>query len=324
MKLERGGRQFDLCYMTATWRGDLDRFALLRESLMAFGHGGIPHYALINTEDAPLLQALQLPDVIPVTTAELLAPEVEAGRLRYAGGRGGRRWKTLQRSLHKRFGLFPDARFYGWQVQQLIKLQAGTQLPHDVFVCFDSDNVVCGDFDPADFVPDGRVALFESTRTLVPGEKVWSWYGNARRLLGLPVPDDYERSYVSQPVVFAKHALQAMHAWLEKTHGRPWYESFLAQPLSSWSEFMTYGVFVRDHLKLEGFEVVTANAENRWIAEEADRRNADALIRQAFAAPGTKLLVLQADHHHRWPLSRFLPVLREQLAAVTARRNLGK
>ena len=37
MKIKSAGREFDICFITPAWGGDLDRFALLRESLVAFG-----------------------------------------------------------------------------------------------------------------------------------------------------------------------------------------------------------------------------------------------------------------------------------------------
>jgi hypothetical protein len=318
VKIRSGGRDFDTCFITATWRGDLDRFALLRESLRAFGHGSVPHYALINTEDEPLLRELRLPDVSPVTTARLLAPEVEAGRLRYLNAPGGRRWKTFMRSVYKRVGLFADVRYYGWHVQQLAKLEAVVKLPHEVFVCFDSDNVITGRFGLDSFFADGKVVLYEKRAALPAGRKPSDWCINACRLLDLPAPVDHQMDYVNQPVVFQKHAMQALHAWLEKRHGRPWYETLLAQRLGGWSEFITYGSFVRHRLKMEGVFPVLTNSGNLWIYTEAERRNAAELIRRAFRDPAIKLLVLQADDHGHWPLSRFLPVIREELAAAAA------
>ena len=323
MKVTSGGRDFDVCFITATWGGDLDRFALLRESLCAFGHGSVPHYALINTEDEALLRDLRLPGVTAVTTAQLLAPEVEAGRLRYLRARGGRRWKTFQRSVYKRLGLFADVRYYGWHVQQLAKLEACVKLPHEVFISFDSDNVITGAFALEHFFKDGKVALYERRQDLPAGRKPMDWYVNACRLLNLPAPTDHQMDYVNQPVVFEKRAMQAMLDWLTRHHGRPWYESLLAQRLGGWSEFTIYGTFVRHHLGMEGVFPLLTNSENLWIYTEEERRNAAELIRRAFSDPAIKLLVLQADDHGHWPLSRFLPVLREHLGKAAARQPPG-
>ena len=177
----------DLCFMSPTYRGDFERFAFLRESIRAFGQGHVLHYALVDTEDQPLLEQMKLPGVVAVTTAQLLGPQVEQRRIAYNRS-GGRLWKRWQRSLNKRLGLFPTARYYGWQIQQLLKLAAPVQLPHRYFVNFDSDLVATGHFDATEFVRDGKAALFETRHVLQSAHKPSGWYANACRLLDQPVP----------------------------------------------------------------------------------------------------------------------------------------
>lgn len=306
-----------LCFIAPTYRGDFDRFELLRETIIARGQGHVPHYALIDTEDLPLLMARKLPGVIPMTTEQLLAPEVEAGRRAYSHAWGGKRWKRLQRSLYKRTGLFSNTRYYGWQIQQLLKLAACTQLPHDVFVSFDSDIIVTKSFGPDDFVHNGKPVLFEKQVRLEQPHKPGGWFGNACTLFGLPPPTqpgDLMIDYVSQPFVFERRVMLALFSWLEQRYSQPWWESMLAQPLGAWSEFMTYGLFVRHILKYEGVSVVPLNAQSLWIENEAQFRDAENLIDKAFADPAYKFLVLQADDHGNWPLSKFEPQLRRLMA----------
>ena len=323
MRVLSGGREFDLCFITPTWRGDLERFALLRESLLAFGHGGVPHYAIVNTEDHELLTSRRLPGVIPVTTADILPGDLEQRREPPIQSPFGRRWQRFRRSLHKRSGWFGASRYYGWQIQQLIKLAAPVLLPHEVFVCFDSDIVVTGAFSLTEFVPEGKIALYEARIEVTPEQKLDRWYLNACRLLDQPLPrgpGDFAYNYVSMPFVFERQTTAALQAWLERRYGRPWFESVAAQELGAWSEFMTYGVFVRQHLKMAGWSPVAANGRNLWLDTEEQRQRAPDLIREVFENPDIDYLVLQADHHERWPVSRFTPLLREQLARVAARR----
>jgi len=312
----------NLCFIAPTYRGDLDRFQLLRESIVAQGQGHVPHYALIDTEDLPLLQARQLPGVIPVTTAQLLAPEVEAGRLAYLNGFGGKRWKRFQRSLYKRTGLFRNARYYGWQIQQLLKLAACAQLPHEIFVSFDSDIIVTKSFGIDDFVQGGKPVLYERQTRLDRPQGPGGWYGNSCTLTGqLPPtrPGDVLIDYVSQPFVFERRVMCALMGWLEQRYQRPWWESILAQPLGAWSEFMTYGQFVRNHLKYEGVTVVPLNEKSLWIENEAQFLDAENLINRAFTDPAIKFLVLQADDHGNWPLSRFEPQLQRLMSPARVR-----
>jgi hypothetical protein len=310
------------CFIAPTYRGDLDRFQLLRDSIVAMGQGHVPHYALIDTEDLPLLQSLNLPGVIPLTTAELLAPEVEAGRIAYLGSAGSKRWKRFQRSLYKRFGLFPNTRYYGWHIQQLLKLAACAQLPYDVFVSFDSDIIVTQPFDIGDFVQNGRPVLYERQERLTQPHRAGGWFGHACTLLDAKPPTqpgDLMIDYVSQPFVFERRVMLELFAWLEKRYGRPWWDCILAQPLGDWSEFMTYGMFVRKHLEYRDVCVRPLNEKSLWIETDEQIRDADRLIERAFADPQFKFLVLQSDPHAEWQLSRFEARLRSLLNARRAR-----
>jgi len=321
MKVVSGGRETDLCFMSPTWRGDLDRFALLRESLCVFGHGAVPHYALVNSEDRDLLERLKLPGVIALTTSDLLPAQVEARRIRYNAQRGGVRWKRFQRSLYKRLGWFPDARYYGWQIQQLLKLAAPPSLPHEVVVSFDSDLVVTGDFSLECYVPGGQVVLYERYSAIDPLLGPERWYANACRLLDAPQLAGRDCDHVAQPFVFERRAVVRLHAWLEHRYQRPWHEVLIAEPLGAWSEFMIYGVFVRHHLKMDGFVSALSNDHHIWLQTEEQRRRAPEIIAQAFDDPDIHYLVLQADDHGRWPLDRFVAELRPRLAQAAALRN---
>lgn len=315
----------ELCFITPTFSGDLDRFSLLRDSIRAFGQGQVPHYALVNTEDLAALEALHLPGVIPIVSRDLLAPEVEAKRLDYLHS-GGRRWKTLQRSLNKRLGWYDRARYYGWQIQQVLKLAVPAYLPHRVYVSFDSDIVVTRPFELSDFVRGEKVVLYESVGSLAARAKPHGWYVNACRLLEQPTPEkagDRVIDYVAQPFVFEKGATLQLHRWLESRYARPWWESLFSLPLGGWSEFMTYGLFVREHLGHAGVWVEQANANNIWLHTEAERRDAANFIAGVFDNPAAKYLVLQADHSGHWTHRDFAPIVHAQLSRKTAWRPGG-
>jgi hypothetical protein len=312
----------DTCFVTPTYRGDLERFVLLRDSIVAFGQGDVPHYALINTEDVELLESLRLRSVIPIPSADLLTPPIEARRLAYAR-QGGRRWKRFKRSVNKRTGWFDDARYHGWQIQQVLKLQVPTRLQHEVYVSFDSDIVVAAPFSAQDFVRDDRVVLYERPVVVRDGAKPNRWYTNACRLIGHPQPvagGTVHYDYVAQPFVFEKRVILLLQAWLEQRYRRPWWESLFAEPLGAWSEFMIYGAFLRHQLAHAGVFTEVANDNNVWLETETQRQQAVDVIREAFDNPLKKFLVLQADHHERWPVGRFAPLVRSELTRVTGWR----
>lgn len=303
--------------MTPTYRGDFDRFALLRESITAFGQGHVRHYALVDTEDLPLLESLRLPNVQALATERILPPEVEAGRLAYKRS-GGRTRKRLMRSLDKRLRCFPVARFYGWQIQQLLKLAAPTVLPEKVFVSFDSDLIACGRFDLEGFARDGQTALFESRLPLAAGQKPSRWHLTACQLLDEPVPSGPGGAaidHVAQPFVFSQAHVRSLHDWLERRYARPWWQSILDLPLGQWSEFMIYGGFVRHHLDYAGVFRRSVRDGSFWLETRDQFQVAESLIERAFDDPACHFICLQADDHQHWTLDRFADTVRAQMRA---------
>lgn len=307
------------CFITPTFHGDLGRFALLRESMAAFGAADVPHYALIETEDVPAFERAGLDGVTLLPSCDLLDPEVERQRLAFKLS-GPRRWLRFKRSMYKRTGRPRNARYFGWNTQQLLKFAASRNLPHEIALSFDSDNVVTAPLDHHDYVrEDGKVMLFESRGALQHPRKPGGWYGNACMLLDQPpptLPGDAEHNYVTHPFVFEKRVTTQLLAWLERRYSKPWWACLLDQPLGQLSEFMTYGVFVDKHLNYDGVFVEPVNAYNRWLDTEQQRRNADEEIAAIFADPDARFLVLQADHHNRWPVEKFTPIVRQHLRAA--------
>lgn len=299
--------------LTPTWRGDLGRFQLLRESLTAFGIDW-PHVAIVQTEDAEALRAMRLPGVEIRTTAEVLPGNVEARRVARLQAPGGRNLKKWQRSLNKRLGWFPSVLYDGWHVQQITKLQAAADLPYDIIVSIDSDVVVTRPFGASEFVRDGKHALMEEW--IAPervGEPVARWYRYACQLLDLAPPADGSIfNYVAHPFVFVPKVARALHEWLERRHGRPWHEVLMSQKAGTWSEFMIYGLFARHHWQMDGLFTSVANARTLWVNSDRERINAERYVEQAFA-PGAafSFLVLQADRH--WPVEKFAPLVRRRL-----------
>ncbi|MBR9814168.1 hypothetical protein GYB61_09985 [bacterium] len=309
----------DWCFITPTFHGDLGRFALLRESMAAFGAADVPHYALIETEDVPAFERAGLDGVTLLPSCDLLDPEVERRRLAFKRS-GPPRWQRIQRSVHKRTGMLPGSRYFGWNTQQLLKLAASASLPHDIALSFDSDNIVTAPLLHSNFVrSDGTVALYQQRGRLQHARKPGGWYGHACMLLDRPPPTqagDDEHDYVTHPFVFERRVTQQLLAWLEQHHNQPWWDCLLNLPLGQLSEFMIYGVFVDTHLHYDGVFTQPARAYNRWLDTEQQRRNADEEIAAIFADPDARFLVLQADHHNRWPVEKFTPIVRQHLRAA--------
>lgn len=305
----------DLAFVTPTYRHDFERFALLRRSIEAFDQGHIPHFAIVDSEDFEDFQKLGIPNVEVISSADLLAQDVESRRIAYNNS-GGRHYKRFQRSMNKRFGWFPNSKYYGWHIQQILKFAAIESLPFRTQVVFDSDIVVTGPFGIDTFVKSGKPVLYEKESTLAKAIPPKGWLYNACKIqdvepylnAGAPNLD-----YVAVPFVFDKETTHQLLKHIELIHSKDWWDCFLQQPLGQWSEFMTYGVYVRENTQYQNVVVELANGNNRWISSEAERKNADSLIKAAFEDPETCFLVLQSDDHGDWPIERFIPILEKYL-----------
>lgn len=253
MRSTTGESLGDACLLTPTWAGDRARFALLRASLERSSLAGLPHYAVVHTEDLPLFDAptgsLQLH-----STAEMLPADLEQQRLRASAlaRRLGGRLTKLCGSLAKRTGGWPTwVRYTGWHTQQLTKLAAAAQSKHEAVVVMDSDLVVLPGARVADFThPQGRIRCFEGQEE--PADfagRQAKWNRQAHWLLGIPYePEHYYDTCFETPFVFHPPTVRAMFEWLERRYRQPWWKCLLAQPPRDWSEFATYRLFLKRHV----------------------------------------------------------------------------
>ena len=176
--LSPGYAAADIAFVTPTWRGDLERFQLLRESMAAMGLGAVPHYAVVQTEDLALFrQGAAGP--IYLSTAEVLPSEVEQRRRRHLDRTPNRRLQVLKRSAYKRFGWFADANYYGWHTQQLVKLAVARQFPQRVLITLDSDVIFTQPVPASAYAADGRVVLYEEPDVITRPLASPGWYGHA-------------------------------------------------------------------------------------------------------------------------------------------------
>lgn len=237
--------------VTVTWSGDRAHFALLRESLKCSALADCPHLVIVQDEDLPLFEAFREPGVTLRSSAEVLPALVERRRFcaRNQQARWGRRGTVLAGSLARRFGWPRWVRYTGWHTQQLCKLAAAAGSDASTVVALDSDLIVTAHARVEDFLSaqPGRVLCYEDWQpeeTL--SRKVRHWQATACRLLDLTPPDGATRDvYYDTPFIFDVPALQSMLDWLERHHGRPWWEVLIDCPPRQWSEFGLYRAWLR-------------------------------------------------------------------------------
>lgn len=314
MKVQSGGREFSLCFMTPTWGRDVGHFRWLRRSLERAGLAHVPHVVVVQTEDVELFRPFAINGVKLMTTAEVLPAEVERGRV-LAMTRTRKYGRTLTKfctSLNKRFGWCNWVKYSGWHVQQITKFQVAASGGHDITVVLDSDLLITRPFDLRLFAPDGRVAVFENyyLTPQTPGVG-WKWHQTASRLLKQPItPDRPANGYWAPPFVFERHTTQALHKWLETEYGSTWSQTLLGQAPYSWSEGRIYSLFARSCGDASLLSFVD-NPHLRGVATRKERQDLESVIREALCDPQTFFMFIQSDQRaqRRFSVGTYDPIL---------------
>ena len=236
-----------VAFVTASYRHDLDRCALLSRSLEACAPS-FEHWIVVDRGDLHLFRHLQSHRTNVVAKEEVLPVSV-------------RRLDTLRIGL--RSNVWIQARglpIRGWLLQQLIKLAVAEQLRADVLVHADSDVVLLRPFSVSSVVDgDGRVQLY--ARPDHVGEDLpvhVRWHRSAEKLLGiapadLPMPD-----YISSLVPWKRENVVALLEHIQTTTGRHWLRALA----SAWdvSEFTLYGRFAQDMLGTNAGQFVSSSS----------------------------------------------------------------
>jgi Family of unknown function (DUF6492) len=220
---ERSDRSFAV--VTPTFVPDLARCELLAES-MDRKVPDVPHYLVVDRRDRAAFSHLQRGRRRIIESEEILGKWIK----RLPGRKGY--WLSLKA---------PPVR--GWILQQILKIGAIDVIDERTIVFCDSDTAFFRSFHRDDLLVDGKIGLLDVDFI---NEGVRRWTAAARRLLGLAAHDGGYRSHVGNMICWNRETVNAMRRRIEISTGLHW-QVALARTLS-FSEYMIYGVFVREAL----------------------------------------------------------------------------
>jgi hypothetical protein len=226
--VEQSDRSFAV--VTPTFLPDLARCELLAESL----DRTLPdasHYLIVDRRDRAAFQHLQRGRRRLIDAEEILGKWIK----RMPGRQGY--WLSLKA---------PPVR--GWIMQQIKKIGAIEVIPERTLVFCDSDTAFFRPFGREDLLVNGKIGLLDVDFN---NESTRRWTTTARRLLGLPASDGDYRNHIGYLVCWNRETVKAMQQRIEMSTGLNW-QVALSRTLT-FSEYMIYGIFVREVL---GYEAV--------------------------------------------------------------------
>ena len=230
-----------LCFITTTYCGDLQRFALLRRSVKMFAVERYTHLAVVNTEDCAHFRRHFRgdADLQVVPSADVLPWNLEQRRKK-----SGFRGKLGQ--------LFDRKCVKGWYAQQLMKIFALAQCPADAAIFIDSDVFLCRPLARDFFFIDGNLKLFRRPAVNAEG---FDFDISTHEILGNPlhqVKDLFD--YIYSPCTFRKSTALALFSEFERRRRNRWVRRFLAEHRPSEYNLLGYAASVLEQFR--GYHLV--------------------------------------------------------------------
>lgn len=257
-------------FFSPSFRGDLDRFLLLRTSIARFYRGAARHVVAVPRADVAMFREALLHDTAEVIEQERFVPEYFYPKL----------WVRAMTKLFpaQSWRLSSVAGRRGWIIQQIVKLSL-PEIVHDGAVAIlDSDIVFLRDFDDGIFgaARGGRRLLLRDEPKTESG-KHRKHIARAREILGLP-EGSTEHHYMAYPTIWYMDWVTQLRAHIEAKHHQPWQRALFEADV--FSEYSLYGVYVDEVVRPPGLV-----HKRRFHHVVWDLRSYEAFMRQDFIPP---------------------------------------
>ncbi len=241
--------QFKPCIITPSYQRDFARCRLLAESVDKFAVSKVDHYIVVDQKDFKLFQQLSNSHRTVITVESILPWWIKKIPLIKNGWFS---WKTLP--------------LRNWLVQQIVKLEIANHISEDVLIFVDSDVTFVRDFDPSQFVLNGKVRLLREIIIPSPNFNLdiqLKWRDSAKSLLSLSsLPEvnleNHFIHYIGNLITWRRDNVLKLHQHIETETQKSWIEAITSY--WNFSEYVLYGMFV-DH-------VLKENSGHYWDSQK--------------------------------------------------------
>jgi Family of unknown function (DUF6492) len=226
--------------VTSSYAGDLDRFALLCETMDHFVSGHTRHLVLVASKDVKLFQRFAGPKREIVDEADLLPFWL-------------RRFSDPLSGFKRDIWISPVTwPMRGWHVQQLRRMAISEHISEDAYLSCDSDVAFVAPYDVGTNWQNGELRLYRLDQALKQDSLVEHriWSTNAGRCLGLRNAVN-NHDYISTLIQWKTSIVVSMLEHIQNVSGRHWVASIGFD--RTFSECMIYGRFADEVLKGQGF-----------------------------------------------------------------------
>ncbi len=298
-----------ITFFTPSFRGDLERFALLRRSIRLFQPTAIRHVVAVPVSDLPIFEQELAGD----TDIELIVQQSLVPSFFY----GTRLHRLVERHFPTQaWRLSSQAGRSGWIIQQIVKLSAASVVQDGAIVFFDSDCFLLRRFLVTEFGKEESDRLLVRNEPTVESARHREHIAAARKLLGLG-SGPTEHHYMACPAIWYPDWLTALHQHLEQLHHKPWQRVLFEAGLIS--EYSIYGVFVEEVLKPADLRVATREYHRGvWSVDDLPRLLSGHFLDDEEAVDRPLTMVVQSNlsipvHEYLAAAERYMVTDRQRL-----------
>ncbi|MBV8925528.1 MAG: hypothetical protein JOZ74_09200 [Bradyrhizobium sp.] len=267
--------------LTPSHAKDLERFALLCDSIDACLTGYTRHYVIVNDDDMALFAKYNSDRRIVIPVARYLPKWLWAVP------------RPLLRSRRRVWVSLLSKPVHGWHVQQIAKIAGVLAAPEPRVCIIDSDNFFFRKFDIGRYAGAEKSPLYVDRRAIRAEAPFHSlWLRNCDAMLGLPETSFPADDFVGNVLVWDKATVRAMTEQIRSATGKSWALAMCRK--RPFSEYLLYGRFVAGSpARLAAHQLVERSlALAHWDEAQLDKSSIEAMMHAA--APEQVALCIQS------------------------------
>jgi hypothetical protein len=267
--------------LTPSHSKDLERFALLCESIDACLTGYSRHYVIVNDDDMALFAKYQSDKRVVVPVSRCLPKWLWAVPA------------ALSRSRRRVWVSLLSYPVHGWHVQQLAKIAGALAAPEERMCIVDSDNFFFRKFDIGRYAGAEKSPLYVDRGAIGADAPFHStWLRNCDAMLGLPETAFPADDFVGNVLVWDKATVRAMTEKIQSATGKSWALAMCRR--RPFSEYLLYGRLVASSPEhLAAHQIVERSlALAHWDESRLDSSSIAAMMQDA--SPDQVALCIQS------------------------------
>jgi hypothetical protein len=267
--------------LTPSHRKDIERFALLCQSIDACVTGYTRHYVIVNDDDVRLFEKFQSKERVVLPASRYLPKWLLSAP------------SWLLRSRRRIWLSLFSLPVHGWHVQQIVKIAGVLAAPEQRVCIIDSDNLFFRKIDIGRYAGAEKTPLYVDRGAIHGDAPLHSaWLRNCDRLLGLPASLFPADDYVGNVLVWDKTIVKEMIDAVEAATKTDWVLALCRT--RPFSEYLLYGRFVTSSpARLAAHDIVERSlAFAHWEDAHLDRSSIEAMMRAA--SPDQVALCIQS------------------------------